>query len=216
MTKSYPPLGHDNLDDLGGLNSNPIRQFQLWLEEAKAKGVLLPEAMCLSTVGKNNHPEGRMLLLKGIDDRGFVFYTNLHSPKALSLSSHPQAALTFYWEKTRRQVRIVGGVEPVTPQEADAYFATRPRDSQIGAWASLQSQVLETRGVLEKRFSELQQQYEGRIIPRPPHWSGYRLIPSEIEFWTEKPSRLHDRFLYSREDSKSSSAGGWKIQRLYP
>ncbi len=208
MTKSYPP-SELNAE---GLSQDPISQFQDWYREAASQGVPMPEAMCLSTVDWNGRPEGRMVLLKEVDDRGFVFYTNLHSPKASALSAHPHASLTFYWEKTRKQIRVSGSVEPVTEAEADAYFASRPHDSQIGAWASVQSQALESREFLEKRFAEIQKKYGGRDVPRPPHWSGYRVLPSQIEFWSEKPYRLHDRFLYSRENPKTD----WTVKRLYP
>ncbi len=170
----------------------------------------LPEACCLSTVSPEGLPEGRMILLKGADESGFVFYTNLESPKARSLAAHPHAALTFYWQPFRRQVRVLGRVEKVTEDEADAYFHTRPRESRLGAWASLQSEPLDSRETLERRFGEFSKKYEGREVPRPPHWSGYRIVPDEIEFWIERPMRLHDRFLYARSDA------GWKITRLYP
>jgi len=191
-------------------NPDPIRQFTLWFEEAKAAGAPLPEAFCLSTVSPTGLPEGRMLLLKGVEEAGFVFYTNLNSPKAVSMGKKPKAALTFYWEKLRKQVRVVGSVVPVSESEADAYFHSRPRDSQIGAWASFQSEPLESRQTLEKRFEDFSKRYENREIPRPEHWSGYRLKPDTVEFWVEQPNRLHDRFLYEEKN------GTWKITRLNP
>ncbi|HSA58966.1 MAG TPA: pyridoxamine 5'-phosphate oxidase [bacterium] len=192
------------------MDKDPIRQFKLWFDEASAAGVPLPEAFCLSTVSPDGLPEGRMILLKEADASGFVFYTNLESPKAHALAKRPQAALTFYWEPLRRQVRIQGRTERVSDAEADAYFRTRPRESQIGAWASFQSTPLDSRETLEKRFGEFSEKYEGRDVPRPAHWSGYRVVPDAVEFWIERPNRLHDRFLYTR------TGGGWSMKRLYP
>jgi pyridoxamine 5'-phosphate oxidase len=192
------------------LESNPLLQFRLWFEEAARSGLALPEACCLSTVSPEGSPEGRMILLKGADDAGFVFYTNLESPKARALEACRRAALTFYWETLRRQVRVEGRSEKVTDTEADVYFRTRPRESQIGAWASLQSEPLDSRVTLENRFEEFSKKYEGRDVPRPPHWSGYRIVPDAIEFWVERPNRLHDRFLYTRK------GGAWAMARLYP
>lgn len=192
------------------MDKDPVKQFQAWLSEASASGVPLPEAACLSTVSGNGEPEGRMILLKEADERGFVFYTNLNSPKAQALQAHPQASLTFYWEKLRRQVRLTGRTEKVSGAEADAYFQSRPRDSQLGAWASFQSEVLDKRETLEKRFAELSRKYEGSVIPRPVHWSGYRIVPDKIEFWIERPNRLHDRFLYERKGKD------WTVTRLNP
>lgn len=192
------------------MDKDPVIQFRLWFDEAAASGIALPEAACLSTVSRNGEPEGRMILLKGADEYGFVFYTNLNSPKSQSLLAHPRASLTFYWEKLRRQVRLSGAVGKVTDAEADAYFHSRPRDSQIGAWASEQSTALDARATLEKRFEEFSRKYDGKDIPRPSHWSGYRIAPEKIEFWIERPNRLHDRFLYELKD------GEWAVTRLYP
>jgi pyridoxamine 5'-phosphate oxidase len=192
------------------LDKDPVKQFQLWFDEASASGVPLPEAACLSTVSREGEPEGRMILLKEADERGFVFYTNFNSPKARSLQAHPLAALTFYWEKLRRQVRLVGKTEKVSDAEADAYFDSRPRESQLGAWASFQSEILDARETLEKRFEELSRKYEGKDIPRPAHWSGYRIVPAKIEFWIERPNRLHDRFLYELKGKE------WVVTRLNP
>ncbi|HEX5037261.1 MAG TPA: pyridoxamine 5'-phosphate oxidase [bacterium] len=192
------------------MDRNPIRQFQLWFREAAASGIPLPEAACLSTVGPKGSPEGRMILLKGADAKGFVFYTNLKSAKASSLRKRPQAALTFYWEKFRRQVRVSGKVTAVSKAEADAYFRSRPRESRLGAWASDQSAVLDSRETLERRFDEFERKFEGKDVPRPPFWSGFRIVPDAVEFWIERPRRLHDRFLYRRKGSK------WTVARLFP
>jgi pyridoxamine 5'-phosphate oxidase len=196
--------------DKDKLGKDPIKQFKLWLNEASASGIPLPEAVCLSTVSPKGRPEGRMVLLKGANRRGFVFYTNLKSAKAASLKKRPYASLTFYWEKFRRQVRVEGKVEAVSSADADAYFRSRPRESQLGAWASDQSAPLDSRETLEKRYEAFEEKYEGRGVPRPPFWSGYRIVPDQIEFWIERPRRLHDRFRYTRRGL------GWKIIRLYP
>jgi len=192
------------------LNKDPIKQFRIWFEEAAASGVPLPEAACLSTVSPKGLPEGRMILLKGADRRGFVFYTNLKSHKAAALKKLPHAALTFYWEKFRRQVRVSGRTVPVSKAEADAYFRSRPRESRLGAWASDQSAVLDSRETLERRFDEVERKFEGKDVPRPSFWSGFRMIPDAVEFWIERPRRLHDRFLYRRKGSK------WTVTRLFP
>ncbi len=195
-----------------GLLADPVQQFRRWFAEARADPrVGLAEAACLSTLGPNRTPEGRMVLVKHFDGRGFVFYTNLKSGKARSLAAHPKAGLTFYWEPLGRQARIRGPVESVSPNEADAYFATRPRGSRIGAWASEQSRELEGRPTLEARVRALEARFAGRSIPRPPDWSGFRLVPDAMEFWQEGSSRLHDRFLYLRVDG-----GPWTRRRLYP
>ncbi len=166
--------------------------------------------MCLSTVSPDGEPDGRMLLLKGYDEHGFVFYTNFDSPKAKSLQKNPHAAMTFYWEDFRRQIRISGKVEKVSDAEADAYFASRPRMSQIGALVSHQSARLESREILEKEFEAVDKKFEGKPIPRPAFWGGYRLVPSKIEFWQERPNRLHDRHLYRRKGKR------WEMSLLYP
>lgn len=192
------------------MDKNPIQQFREWFGEATAAGLTLPEAACLSTVSPEGLPEGRMILLKGADEGGFVFYTNLESAKARSLEAHPHAALTFYWEPFRRQVRIQGKVTLVSDAEADAYFRSRPRDSQLGAWASHQSEPLDSSETLGRRYGEFEKKFMGQEVPRPPHWGGYRIIPETVEFWIERPHRLHDRFLYTRQGS------GWVITRLSP
>ncbi|MBW3535320.1 MAG: pyridoxamine 5'-phosphate oxidase, partial [Gemmatimonadetes bacterium] len=170
----------------------------------------MPEAMCLSTVDDDGYPEGRIVLLKDHDARGFVFYTNLRSRKARSLAARPRAGLTFYWEGLGRQVRAQGDVEPVANEDADAYFASRPVGSRVGAWASFQSEVLESREALEARFRELEDRHSQGPVPRPPHWSGLRVVPRRVEFWQEGANRLHDRFVYRRD------ADRWTLERLYP
>jgi len=166
--------------------------------------------MCLSTVDAQGWPEGRMVLLKGFDERGFVFYTSIKSAKGKSLAKHRRAALTFYWEPLHRQVRIQGSTRLVSDEEADAYWRTRPRLSQIGAWVSHQSEPLPSNVLLIKEAMKLGLKFMGREVPRPPHWTGYRVKPRAIEFWQGRPNRLHDRFLYTR------TAKTWRIQRLYP
>jgi len=189
---------------------DPIRRFQAWLEEAREGGVPEPTAMAVATVDDQGGPNVRMLLLKGVDERGFVFYTNLNSPKALDLAAHPRAALCFYWNQIKRQVRVTGPVSFVSDAEADAYFATRPRLSQLGAWASPQSQPMADRFALEINCAAAAVRFGVGAVPRPPRWSGYRLRPERIEFWREKPFRLHDRVVYTRESE------GWRSQRLFP
>ena len=166
--------------------------------------------MVLSTVDESGRPSGRYILLKGIDQRGFVFFTNLESRKARALAANSQAALCFYWRPIHKQVRVEGHVEPVTDAEADAYFETRPREFQIGAWASTQSATLASREVLERRVQEARARFENVSVPRPPFWSGYRVVPSAIEFWTRDPARLHDRVLFERAN------GGWTQTLLFP
>jgi pyridoxamine 5'-phosphate oxidase len=170
-----------------------------------------PTAFALATVGASGQPSVRILLLKGVDARGFVFYTNYESRKGGELLAHPRAAMCFHWQPLERQVRVEGEAEPVSAEEADAYFATRPRGSQLGAWASHQTAVIHGRGDLEHRFHELETTYRGRPVPRPPHWGGYRVIPVEIEFWQGRPDRLHDRFVYRLREPKD-----WIIERLSP
>ncbi len=194
------------------LSPDPIEQFRRWFADAEAEPrIVFAEAVCLSTLGPAGTPEGRMVLLKHFDEHGFVFYTNLESTKARSLARHPRAGMTFHWQPLARQVRIRGVVEQVSADEADAYFATRPRESQLGAWASDQSRDLDSRAMLEERLRAAQQRFAGGDVPRPPHWSGFRIIPEAIEFWQEGPSRLHDRFAYERD-----ATGEWTRRRLYP
>ena len=195
------------------LDKSPFRQFQRWFEEAQQKqGEAYPaEAMTVSTSGMDGIVSSRVALLKGIDERGFVFYTNYNSRKAKQLSDNPRISLCFYWPLLERQVRIDGVAVKTTAEESDAYFATRPRGSQLGAWASNQSAVIPGRGDLDQRFRELEANYGDRPVPRPPHWGGYRIIPIEIEFWQGRADRLHDRFVYRLREPKD-----WIIERLSP
>ncbi|SRR5579871_1736144 len=189
---------------------NPLALFEKWFREALKARVLDANAMALTTVSAQGRPSARMVLLKGYDGKGFVFYTNYQSRKSRDLSRHPAASLLFFWPQLSRQVRIDGRVRKVADRESDDYFQSRPRGSQLSAWASDQSRLIPNREVLEKRMRELEEKYEGRPVPRPPHWGGYRLLPETLEFWKGRPSRLHDRLVYLRK------AGGWKRERLAP
>jgi pyridoxamine 5'-phosphate oxidase len=191
-------------------DSDPFSLFDAWFAEAKASEVNDANAMSLATATPDGKPSVRMVLLKDRDAHGFVFYTNFHSRKGQELAGNGQAALLFHWKSLRRQIRIEGGIAEVTPAEADAYFHSRPRDSQLGAWASLQSEPMAERFELERRMANYTAQYEGKPVPRPPHWSGYRVIPDSFEFWLDRPFRLHERITFARAEK------GWQSGRLYP
>ena len=190
----------------------PLRLFAAWFEEAKRSEPVNPDAMAVATVDADGLPNVRMVLLKGFDQRGFVFYTNLDSIKGRELDGAPKAALTFYWKTLARQVRARGSVEHVSEQEADAYFATRSRMSQIGAWASKQSEPLESRLAFEKAMALYTAKFGVSTVTRPPRWSGYRIVPQSIEFWQERQFRLHDRIEYTR----TAAGAPWSKTRLYP
>lgn len=190
---------------------DPFPVFKTWLDEAGALELNDPNAMALATVDSDGLPDVRMVLMNGYDARGIVFYTNLGSAKAVELSSQPKAAAVFHWKSLRRQVRFRGAVEQVSAEEADAYYATRPRMSRIGAWASRQSQPLSSRAELENAVAEREAEFEGREPPRPRWWSGFRIVPISVEFWLDMPYRLHDRATFTR-----GAGGRWSQVRLYP
>jgi pyridoxamine 5'-phosphate oxidase len=193
--------------------AEPFERFIELLASARAVGAeRLPEptAFALGTVGEGGRPSVRIVLLKAVDERGFVFYTNYESRKGRELLANPHAAMCFHWQPLERQVRVEGDAAPVSAEEADAYFASRARGSQLGAWASFQSQVMDSPDLLDVRVREMERRFEGGPVPRPPHWSGFRIVPTRIEFWHNMPSRLHERRVYIREH------GGWRAEILYP
>jgi pyridoxamine 5'-phosphate oxidase len=192
------------------MTSDPHTLFAKWFAAARAAEPNDPEAMALATAGPDGQPSVRMVLLKGHDERGFVFYTNLESRKAEELLATPRAALLFHWKSLRRQVRIEGPIERVSDAEGDAYFASRSRDSQLGAWASDQSRPLDSRATFEARYEAMRERFEGSDVPRPPHWSGFRVVPERIEFWQDREHRLHERRLFVK------SGEGWTEGLLYP
>lgn len=199
----------DVLDEKS-VDPNPIDLFRRWFNAAVSSGSRLPESMTLATANKDGKPSARVVLLKGFDDAGFVFYTNYHSSKGKELEENPRAALVMYWTVLDRQVRVEGSVERVSAAQSDEYFRTRPRDSQIGALASPQSEMIESREVLERKYAEFDAMYRDRAVNRPAHWGGYVLKPDRIEFWQNRAGRLHDRILYER------TSGSWSIKRLAP
>ena len=213
MNDSQPHI-NANADlalDEKSADPNPLKLFRRWFDEAIASGSRLPDATTLATATKEGKPSARMVLLKQADEQGFVFYTNYNSHKARELDENPYAALVCYWVQLDRQIRVEGSVERVSAQESDEYFRTRPRDSQLGAIASPQSEVIESREFLEQRFRDFEAMYRDRTVARPAHWGGYRLKPEMIEFWQNRPGRLHDRIVYQRQPD-----GSWSIQRLAP
>ena len=204
--KEYTSAGLDKAD----VDPDPIVQFHRWFEKVIEADLHEPNAMILATATTEGKPSARIVLLKGYDERGFVFYTNYEGRKAKEIEANPRCALLFYWGELERQVRIEGRARRLSGEESDAYFASRPRGSRLGAWASEQSRPVEDRRILEERVRSLDAEYEGREIPRPPFWGGYRVEPDTIEFWQGRESRLHDRLVYLRNE------GEWKIVRLQP
>ncbi len=207
LRKEYTFLGLSETQ----AHSNPFEQFKLWFDQAVAAQLPEPNAMTIATATLDGKPSARMVLLKDCDERGFVFYTNYQSNKGQQLIENPWGAIVFWWAQLERQVRIEGRVEKVSDAESDEYFNSRPIGSQLGAWASNQSQIVESREVLERQLEQLKEEYENKDVPRPSHWGGFRVIPDEIEFWQGRPNRLHDRLLYRRGEN-----GSWIIQRLSP
>jgi pyridoxamine 5'-phosphate oxidase len=195
----------------GDVDPDPVVQFGRWLGDAQAAGLVEPTATTLATATADGRPSARMVLLRGVDERGFVFYTNYESRKAAELAANPRAALVFWWGELQRQVRVEGLVERTSQEESAAYFTTRPLGSRLSAWASPQSQVIGGRAVLERRVAELAATYPGGDVPLPPFWGGYRLVHDVVELWHGRPNRLHDRLRYTRAEG-----GGWRIERLAP
>lgn len=193
------------------LNPDPIKQFSVWFGEAAAANIRDVNAMSLATVSPDGAPSSRIVLLKGMSERGFVFFTNYASDKGRELEANPRAALNYYWAQLERQIRIAGAVEKTTSAESEEYFRSRPLGSQLGAWASRQSEAIVDRATLEANLAEVTQRFAGGAVPLPPHWGGYRVVPGTIEFWQGRTNRLHDRFRYTRQ-----SEGLWSIERLSP
>ncbi|PAX60029.1 pyridoxamine 5'-phosphate oxidase [Brunnivagina elsteri] len=207
LRKDYTLRGMEESD----IDPNPFVQFQQWFDKAREAQLIEPNAMTLATTTPDGKPSARIVLLKDFDTRGFVFYTNYNSHKGQELAENPQTSLVFWWAELERQVRICGQVEKVSEKESDEYFYSRPLNSRLGAWTSNQSEIIRDRNVLEQRFTELNNKYQNGDVPRPQHWGGLRVIPTEIEFWQGRSSRLHDRLRYTL-----ISDSNWKIERLSP
>ena len=208
LRQNYTLAGLSEAD----LNSNPIEQFDIWFQQALNADLIEPNAMTLATATPDGKPTARIVLLKGVSERGFVFYTNYESQKGQQLIANPYAALVFLWDKLERQIRIEGKVEKLTESESAQYFHSRPKASQLGAWASDQSRVIPNREVLEQKLADLEEQYsDDATVPLPEHWGGFRVVPNRIEFWQGRPSRLHDRLVYDLQ-----ADGNWSIKRLSP
>ena len=205
----------DTLDESRAAH-DPFVQFKAWIGDALAADMREPNAMTLATVDADGNPSARIVLLRGWDERGFVFFTNYVSAKGRDLEKHAVAALVFFWDKLERQVRITGRVEKLAPDESDAYFALRPRGSRLSAWASPQSQTVPDRATLDERMAEAARRFEGIDVPRPPHWGGYRVKPARFEFWQGRPNRVHDRLVFVAAVDAHSGAGDWTRARLGP
>jgi pyridoxamine 5'-phosphate oxidase len=201
---------HDHPLELDSLPSDPIVLFRRWYEKAEAEGIRLPNAMALATASADGRPSIRHVLLRGLDDRGFVFFTNHGSRKGRELAENGRAAFSIYWRELDRQISVTGDVARIGDDESDAYFATRPREARLGAWASRQSSELASRDELMERFAAVDAEHPGEDVPRPPFWGGYRIVPLTVEFWQGRQHRLHDRFHYDRD------AQGWRIRLLAP
>lgn len=206
LRREYETIGLNEAE----VATDPLAQFSKWFEEAVSAGIEEPNAMTLATAAPDGAPSARIVLLKGVEARGFTFFTNYESRKGRELAANPRAALVFHWQALHRQVRVTGAVARVSAEESDAYYNVRPLEARLGAWASHQSQPLPSRAALEAQFARFQQEHANSLPQRPPYWGGYRLTPHEIEFWQGRPHRLHDRLLYQR------AADGWVLTRLSP